>query len=223
MMTTPEITPAPSTESARALLPAPVAYEHSTATTVGELLAEFTMETWRAEPRFANYKSAVYLAAVRAGLIPGVAGGDRIGELDIAAAEALTLAAIRAMGQPAPDNGTAAAIRGLITRKTALIDDAGARRGLAPGWLQPKFTVPELTAITGTPADGERVPDPWRELIEARAKLAAVTALAREWVQVAPGSAVAACGDAMLAAAGHGKPAGGGAATEPLRAHGGAS
>lgn len=88
------------TEPARALLAAPVTYPETDATTVGELLAAFTIETWRSQPRLASYKTEVYLAAIRAGLLPGVAAGDRIGELDLPAAEALTEAAIRAMGQP---------------------------------------------------------------------------------------------------------------------------
>jgi hypothetical protein len=147
-MTTPGTTPTSCLESARALLSSPVSYEHSNATSVGELLAEFNLEMWRAEPRFANYKSAVYLAAVRAGLIPGVAGGDRIGELDIAAAEALTLAAIRAMGQPA-EGDTVSALRVMITRKQEAIDNAGSARGLGPVWHEATFTAAEILAVIG--------------------------------------------------------------------------
>jgi hypothetical protein len=95
-------TPVSGDEAARALLAAPVTYPGTDAVTVGELLAAFTIETWQAEPRLASYKTEVYLAAIRAGLIPGVTVGDRIGEVDITAAEALTEAAIRAMGQPQP-------------------------------------------------------------------------------------------------------------------------
>ena len=145
---TEETTPAPPPEAARAFLAAPVTHPHLDASTVGELLAEFTIEMWQAEPRFAAYKTDVYLAAVTAGLIPGVAAGDRIGELDVIAAEALTEAAIRAMGQPSPDE-TAAALRLMIARKQEAIDTAGSARGLGPAWHEATFTAAEILAVIG--------------------------------------------------------------------------
>jgi hypothetical protein len=140
-----------ATDAARAFLAAPVAYADAPeASTVGELLAGILLDEWQTAPRFTPGKTAVYLAAVRAGLIPGVAAGDRIGELDVAAAEALTEAAIRAMGQPAAEREVAAALRSMIARKQEAIDTAGTGRGLGPTWHEATFTAREiLAAICG--------------------------------------------------------------------------
>jgi hypothetical protein len=133
----PRITP----DAGRLLLSVPVTLDGAEVSTVGELLAMFAAQAWHQERRFACVKTEVYLAAVHAGLLPGVTDGDRISQDDIEAAEALTHAAILAMGQP-----------------------------------------------------------PQSDLLALRARLAAVDELAREWERVAPESAAAACGRAMLAA-----------------------
>lgn len=146
-----ETTQAASPEAARALLAAPIAFTDAPeASTVGELLAGILLDEWQTAPRFTPGKTAVYLAAVQAGLIPGVTAGDRIGELDVAAAEALTEAAIRAMGQPPAGNGTAKALREMIARKQEAIDTAGLGSRLGPSWHEATFTAREiLAAICG--------------------------------------------------------------------------
>lgn len=138
-----EVSPA----AVRAFLAAPVTYEGTDATTVGELLAEFTLELWQDEPRLASYKSNVYLAAIHAGLIPGVAVDDTIAVLQLEAAEALTEAAIRAMGQPPAD--VSSALRSMIARKQEAIDTAGTARGLGPAWHEATFTAAEILAVIG--------------------------------------------------------------------------
>jgi hypothetical protein len=133
----------PADSAARALLAAPVTWEGTDISTVGELIAGFTVEAWKSEPRFASFKSAVYLAAVDAGLVPGEATGQMIRQVDVAAAEALTEAAIRAMGQPSP---VVAALRAMISAKQPATADAGISRGLSPGWHQAAFSAAEIEA-----------------------------------------------------------------------------
>lgn len=142
-----------ATDAARAFLAAPVAYEDTDASTVGELLATILLDEWQTAPRFTPGKTAVYLAAVNAGLIPGVAAGDRIGELDVAAAEALTEAAIRAMGQPPADSAAITALRSMVARKQEAIETAGLSR-----WHEATFTAPEILAELGDQPAGAADP-----------------------------------------------------------------
>lgn len=146
-----KLTGAIPTEPARALLAAPVTYPETDASTVGELLAGILIDEWQTAPRFTPGKTAVYLAAIRAGLIPGVAVGDRIGELDLAAAEALTEAAIWAMGQPQAD-GTSKALWSMIASRQEEINTAGKAHGLGPLWHEATFTATEILAAIGDTA-----------------------------------------------------------------------
>lgn len=142
-------------QALRAFLAAPVSCEDAPeASTVGELLTAVLLGEWQAASPFAGPKTAVYLAAVRAGLLPGLVAGDRIGELDITRAEALAEAAIRYMGKPSADR-TATALRAMITAKQLAVADAGNSRGLAPDWHKPTFTATEILAAIGDVPGGE--------------------------------------------------------------------
>lgn len=143
----------PSPQTLRAFLAAPVSCtEAPEASTVGELFAAIVLSEWQTASPFAGPKIAVYLAAVRAGLITGVADGDKICQVDVTAAETLAQAAILAIGKPA-DLTTAAALRAMISAKRQAVADAGISRGLSPDWLVPTFTAEEIeAALTGTGA-----------------------------------------------------------------------
>lgn len=136
----------PAEEDARAFLSAPVACADAPdSTTAGGLLAAFLWETFQAEPRFAPWKTALYVAAVRAGLVHGVEVDDaQLGIVNLPRAEALTEAAVRLMGKP---DDLAGRLRSMITAKQQPITEAGASRGLAEDWQQATFTGAELLAL----------------------------------------------------------------------------
>jgi hypothetical protein len=143
----------PSPETLRAFLAAPVDFPEVNAATVGELFSLAALSLLREGAPFADWKCAVYLAGVRAGVIPGTATEDgRLTRIDAPAALAMAEAAVRFMGQP-PADTAAAAVRAMITAKRLAVADAGISRGLAPDWHEATFTAAEIEAAITRAAD----------------------------------------------------------------------